>query len=172
MLLLHQVISEIRLQPGSPHPNLPPKGKEFSYCSLDPPHYLAQLHQLAQLLEDRIEFIFDTDKLVQLYERLGDLYGEQLKDSTRAAEIWEKRLELSHSAEARETLYSLYRANQDWERLVASLNDQIGQESSSEGKLDCLSHFVSALRHLKLDMSSTPRNHKIPMDFHVRNACR
>lgn len=75
---------------------------------------------LAEALEMRVPLVEDGKAKIKVLQKLGTVYGEHLKDPTKAADSWKRVLELDpKNGRALRTLREAFLQGHDWEGLRA-----------------------------------------------------
>lgn len=100
---------------------------EYSPSDLEALQALEQIHErakdwesLADVLERRAEMIEDESERAQAYLKLGQIFGDRLKDSERALPAWQNLLALQpDNFRARESVKKSYIELEDWDSLEA-----------------------------------------------------
>ncbi len=107
---------------------------------------LERIHELAgdfealyDVLARRADTVYDGGQLARIHARMGALAREQLDDRARAAESFEKVLELEpDSADAMEALRALYREMEEWHYLQEVLVKKLSIVEDEAARVEVL----------------------------------
>ncbi|MGB0647177.1 MAG: tetratricopeptide repeat protein, partial [Bradymonadia bacterium] len=114
--------------------------------------------RLSELLEERLERVYDTDTLIRIYDTLADIYVAELNQHDRAIEMIERRVEHQTDHASIEKLHGLYAQQGQWSELADSLVALCRHERDLDKLRGYLESLINVAENELVDQSLTRRS--------------